>query len=113
MANILMKEDFDLDADQINFDNLVQNAKEKVLKSDFMDNLSVLAKYWEGVRANSLAADGLHGIKSQSGTVHCRAFFGMLQSLWKISDGFVDFGSGRVTQKSFSLSDCWVVRGIW
>jgi ubiquitin len=90
MASIFINEDFDLATGQTSLDTLFEASK-----SGTMEHLDDLAKNWEGVKSNSLRADAANGMKSQSGTVHSQVFFDMLQALWKISDGFVDFGSGR------------------
>ncbi len=95
MAHMFLKEDFELDKDQESFGELVEKTKKEALKDDFTKQLSELAKNWEGVRANSLGSDRQEQFKSQSGTVFWQVFCDMLKSLWKNSDGFIDFGSGR------------------
>jgi hypothetical protein len=95
MAHMFLKEDFDLEKDQESFGELDQKTKKEALKDDFTKQLSELAKNWEGVKANSLGSDRQEQFKSQSGTVFWQVFCDMLKSLWKKSNGFIDFGSGR------------------
>ncbi len=93
MANIFISEDFEFATGKSSLDKLFEAAKDE--KSHSVQHLDELAKSWEGVRSNTLQADVASGMKSQSGTVHSQVFFDMLQAFWKVSDGFVDFGSGR------------------